>query len=183
MIIYLWDIVLYVLSHNKSHLFWNIRRLLFSNVLEYSKTSLFEYSFCFQNVLIDRTTKILLLATNLTTFPNNHEKQAERCIKIYTLVIDASDEFHNVRARRTLAGDQKVPFLLPTSFSLFLSLCVGFASICNDRQLKMVSNPFLNFFGTRFAPRFNPYHPFGHKYHSPWQKLVDTVKRVTVKER
>ena len=99
-----------VLEQSKTSLFenillWDIRRLLFSNVLEYSKTSLFEYSFSFQNVLIDRTAKILLLATKLTTFPNNHEKQAERCIKIHTLVIDASDEFHNVQARRTLAGD------------------------------------------------------------------------------
>ena len=80
-------------------MFWNSRRLLFSKtfyygifedfsfrVLEYSKTSLFAYSFSFQNVLIDRTAKILLLATKLTTFPNNHEKQAERCIKIQTLV-------------------------------------------------------------------------------------------------
>ena len=99
-----------MIEYSKTSLFenillWDIRRLLFSNVLEYSKTSLFAYSFSFQNVLIDRTAKILLLATKLTTFPNNHEKQAERCFKIHTLVIDASDEFHNVRARRTLAGD------------------------------------------------------------------------------
>ena len=37
-----------------------IRRLLFSNVLEYSKTSLFQYSFSFQNVLI-RTARTTLL--------------------------------------------------------------------------------------------------------------------------
>ena len=123
-------------------MFWNSRRLLFSKtfyygifedfsfriVLEYSKTSLFAYSFSFQNVLIDRTTKILLLATKLTTFPNNHEKQAERCIKIHTLVIDASDEFHNVRARTTLLEGS---FLSPGYFILSLCFLCRSATIDN----------------------------------------------------
>ena len=109
-------------------LLWDIRRLLFSNIWEYSKTSLFEYSFSFQNVLIDRTTKILLLATKLTTFPNNHEKQAERCIKIHTLVYRRIDEFHNVRARRTLLEGS----FLTSCFILSLSLSV--CGFCFDLQ-------------------------------------------------
>ena len=61
------------------------------------------------------------------------------------------------------------------SFSWLLhSLSLFFASVCNDRQLIMVGNPFLSFFGRQFARQFNRQfnlpNPFGHKYHSPWQK-------------
>ena len=69
------------------------------------------------------------------------------------------------------------------SFSWLLhSLSVFFASVCNDRQLIMVGNPFLSFFGRQFARQFNRQfarqfarqfnltNPFGHKYHWPWQK-------------
>ena len=103
------------------YLFWNIRRLLFSNVLEYSKTSLFEYSFSFQNVLIDRTTKILLLATKLTTFPNNHEKQAERCIKIHTLVYRRIRWISQRASSKNALRRFLSYFLL---YSLSFSLCV-----------------------------------------------------------
>ena len=39
-------------------------------------------------------------------------------------------------------------------------------------------NPrFVPRFVPRFNPQFHPDHPFGHKYHSPWQKQQITTKK------
>ena len=81
-----------------------IRRLLFSKTFYYGIFEDFSFRM-FWNI-----PRLLFFFSersyrqNNTTFPNNHEKQAERCIKIHTLVYRCI-RFHNMRARITLAGD------------------------------------------------------------------------------
>jgi len=118
-------------------MFWNSRRLLFSKTFYYGIFEDFSFRmfsnirillflnilFLFRTFLSTEQQKILLLATKLTTFPNNHEKQAERCIKIHTLVYRRI-RWISQRASSKNALRRFLSYFLLHSLSFSLSLWV-----------------------------------------------------------
>ena len=105
-------------------MFSNVRRLLFSNIL-----------FLFRTFLSTEQQKYCYLQPNSLHFLITTKSKQNAVSRYIHSFIDASMNFTTCELEER---SQKVPFLLPASFSLFLSLCVGFVSICNDRQLIMV---------------------------------------------
>ena len=102
-------------------MFWNIPRLLFLHIL-----------FLFRTFLSTEQQKYCYLQPSSLHFLITTKSKQNAVSRYKHSFIDASDEFHNVRAWRTLLEGS----FLTSCFILSLSLCVGFASICNDRQLK-----------------------------------------------
>ena len=104
-------------------MFWNIRRLLFSNIL-----------FLFRTFLSTEQQKYCYLQPSSLHFLITTKSKQNAVSRYKHSFIDASDEFHNVRARRTLLEGSFLTscFIL----SLSLSLC-GF---CFDLQRSAIKN-------------------------------------------
>ena len=161
-------------------MFWNSRRLLFSKTFYYGIFEDFSFRMFWNIPRLLFLHILFLFRTFLST------EQQKYCYlqpnSLHFLIITKSKQnavslvYRRIRwiSQRASSNNALRRFL---SFSWLLhSLSVFFASVCNDRQLIMVGNPFLSFFGRQFARQFNRQfnlpNPFGHKYHSPWQKVL-----------
>ena len=118
-------------------MFWNSRKLLFSKTFYYGIFEDFSFRM-FWNI-----PRLLFFFSersyrqNNTTFPNNHEKQAERCIKIHTLV------YRRIRWISQRASSNNSCRWLEGSFltsCFILSLSLSLCEFCFDLQRSAIKN-------------------------------------------